>query len=120
MKPYLITSLASLLLTALIMGLGYGQASLISFINSGATAAIIFFLFGCMIYVVGGGFFNAGLHGMRVFLKKMTREGRMLAEIEGDEDEPFEQKTFKTVFTFPLLTVGAGLFIVTLCLSYAA
>lgn len=118
MKSYLITAVVSLIITAVIMSFEYGQVSLIAFVNSGAMTGILFFVLGCIIYVAGGGFFNATLYSMKVFYKKMTRQGRMIAEAEGDEDE-FEQRTFKTPFTYPLLAVGIGLFLLTLVLSYA-
>lgn len=120
MKPYLITSAASLLLTAIFMTFVYRQFSLLSFVNSGAVAALIFFVLGCLIYVVGGGFYYYFAYSFKRFYKRTSRRGQLLAKVEEDKEEDFPRpKTFKSVFTYPLLVVGVILFLVTLALSNA-
>jgi LPS O-antigen subunit length determinant protein (WzzB/FepE family) len=118
MKFYGIVAFFSLLAAVLIMALVYHQYTLLAFINSTASSALITFTFGCVLYVYSGGFFQGVSHSFKHFFKNLSKQGELLAESE-EKEEYYQRKTFKSVFTYPLLLVGAVFFLFSLLLSYA-
>lgn len=109
---------SALILSVLLMVWMYRQWSLIAFINSASIIALIFLMVGGMLFVVQGGFFSGIAYSFKRFYKKTTKTGEILDEIEGDEEDRYEPKTHSFSLTYPLILVGAVLFVLTLALSY--
>lgn len=122
-RIYLITIAVALVVTGIFMAGVYKSFTLLSFINAAGVAGILFIVAGCVLLVVGGGFFNGIAYSFKRFFDKATRTGEMIASLTEEEPEDKNEPLYRTenesyTMTYPLMVVGVLLFIVSLILSY--
>ncbi len=104
----------------LIVGVGVGffyyeNLTLVTVLNSVFMISLVYIMIGSLMFVARGGFFDAITLSFRRFMKKGTKYGELMDDVERMElpSEVFEYKA-----TEPLLISGVITFLATVLISF--
>ncbi|MGM7700897.1 DUF3899 domain-containing protein [Pseudalkalibacillus sp. Hm43] len=108
------------LIILLIVGVGagffyYDNLTFVAVLNSVFMVSLAYIMLGCLMFVARGGFFDAITLSFRRFMKKGTKYGDIMDDVERMElpSEVFEYKA-----TEPLLISGIIAFLATVLISF--
>ncbi|WLD94908.1 DUF3899 domain-containing protein [Alkalihalobacillus sp. AL-G] len=108
----------TILFIAVIIGyLYYNEMTMLIFINSVFIVSLFYIMIGALFFVTRGGFFDGITLSVRRFMKKGTRMGATMEDVER-MDLPSE--AFEYSYTEPLLLSGFIGFLLTVLISYSS
>ncbi|WP_408010706.1 DUF3899 domain-containing protein [Pseudalkalibacillus sp. A8] len=109
-----------LLAILLIIGFGftyfyYENFTVVTFINSTFLVSMLYIMIGGLMFVTRGGFFDAFTHSFRRFMKKGTKMGEMMDDVENMQ---LPSEAFEYSYSEPLLITGLIGFLSTVLISF--
>ncbi|WP_261132563.1 DUF3899 domain-containing protein [Bacillus sp. Marseille-Q3570] len=109
-----------LLALLLVMGSGfmyfyYDNITVVTFINSIFLISMLYIMLGGLMFVTRGGFFDAITLSFRRFMKKGTKMGEIMEDVENSE---LPSEAFEYTFSEPLLLTGLLGFLTTVLISF--
>lgn len=108
------------ILLLLLVGIGagyfyYETVTFLTVLNSVFIVSMVYIMIGALMFVTRGGFFDAFTLSVRRFMKKGTRYGAIMDDVE-NIDLPSE--VFEYTYTEPLLLTGIVGFLTTVLISF--
>ncbi|MCF6409207.1 DUF3899 domain-containing protein [Pseudalkalibacillus salsuginis] len=109
-----------LLAILLIIGFGlaffyYDKITVVTFINSVFLVSMLYIMVGGLMFVTRGGFFDAFTHSFRRLMKKGTRMGEIMDDVENMH---LPSEAFEYTYSDPLLITGLIGFLTTVLISF--
>jgi hypothetical protein len=90
-----------------------------SFINYLFMISLLLIIVGGTLFVIQGGLFTAINYSFKKVFKRITRKGKYIAELEGDNTNDNEFKRLHFSYMPSLIISGLFLFIVTMLLAFS-
>ncbi|OZM58255.1 hypothetical protein CIB95_01400 [Lottiidibacillus patelloidae] len=120
LKRALYLTIISTLLGSLFLLFTANENLFTAFINNLFMISLVLIIVGGTLFVIQGGLFTAINYSFKRVYKSITRKGKYLAELEGENTNDNEIKRLSFTYMPAMIISGIFLFIVTMFLAYSA
>jgi hypothetical protein len=120
MKRALYLTIISTLSGSLLLLFTANQNLFTSFINNLFMISLVLIIVGGTLFVIQGGLFTAINYSFKRVYKSITRKGKYLKELEGDNTNDNDIKRLYFSYMPAMIISGIFLFIVTMFLAFSA
>jgi hypothetical protein len=118
-KRALYLILISTLISSLIVLFSTHDNLFISFINFLFMISLVLVIVGGTLFVIQGGLFTAINYSFKRVYKRISRKGKYVAELEGDNTNDEDVKRLKFKYMPAIIIAGVFLFIVSMVLAFS-